>query len=301
MKNADKTLPPTSFNILRELPLKMGRGDLDLPMGKQSYRALCQMLDDPEQVAMGNISSLARELEVSAATLSRLARQLGFTSFGAFQDLFRQHLLEPDRFYSAQAKRLVDRQAASNMDVLRQVAEQANDNIQRGLMQLDTRQVGTAVEWLAGGVHIHLFGYRQSASIASFMCYALMMIRGNVQQLGNSGHGLSVGLAQISRNDIVVLVSSAPYSRETLSAARLARRQHARIIAITDSHLSPLAQWADIILTVPTDSVFYSNSFSAAVFLIEGLSALVAKRLGRRAVANLEAREQLIADLNDRY
>ncbi|MFK8050515.1 MAG: MurR/RpiR family transcriptional regulator [Halioglobus sp.] len=301
MKNDENAFPPSSFSDLRQIPLLIGRGDLALPMGKQSYSALCQMMDNPEMVAMNNISSLADVLRVSPPTLTRLAKLLGFSGFPDLQRLFRKHLVEPDHFYSGQAARLANKAGVSAPDVLQTLADEATGNIASANALLEPGQLDTCAQWLATGVRVHVFGYRQSASLASLMGYGLSMIRGNVQQLGANGQGLSVGLSQINRSDIVVLLSSSPYSRETVAAARLADRRHARLIAITDSHLSPLAQWADITLTLPTNSSFYSNSMCATVFVVEGLLTLTAKYLGQKAVANLESREQLISELNDQY
>ena len=82
----------------------------------------------------------------------------------------------------------------------------------------------------------------------------------------------------------MVVFSSSPYSRETVLAARLARGQQARVVAITDSHLSPLTQWADVSLMLPTQTQFYSNSFSATVFMMEALMTLVARGKSVRGV-----------------
>ena len=301
MKTAEHPFPPESFAQLRQIPVLIQRGDIDLAMGKRSYRALCQMMDTPELVAMSNISTLAAALGVSAPTLSRLAKLLGFGGFPEFQAVFRKHLIEPDDFYSSQAERVLQGRQVLALDLLQVLAEESRINIGKALEQLTPADLEQIVEWLATSPRVYLFGYRQSASLASLMSYGLSMIRGQVQQLGSQGHGLSLGLSQLRRNDLVVVISSSPYSRETVLAARLARGQHARVVAITDSHLSPLTQWADVSLMLPTETQFYSNSFCATVFMMEALMTLVARALGKKAIDNLESRERMISALNDQY
>ncbi len=293
--------PPNSFAELRQLPALLSRGEVVLPMGKQSYRALCRMMDDPEVVAMNNITTLAHRLDVSAPTLTRLSKLLGYAGFPELQAVFRNHLIEPQHFYSAQAERLASSTGVSTLEIAQGLADESVTNITKTLQWATPDQLETATHWLASGSKIHLLGYRQSSAIASLMTYGLSMIRDNIQQLGTSGHGLSTGLSQVRRHHVVVLFSSSPYSKDTIAAARAARRQQARIIAITDSHLSPLNQWADISLMSPTDSQFYSNSFCGMVCLIETLLTLTAKALGNKAIDNLKAREQLISELNDEY
>ncbi len=279
----------------------MARGELKLVMGKQSYKALGRMMDDPELVAMNNISTLATALSVSPATLTRLSKLLGFSGFPALQAVFRQHLVTPDRFYSSQAKQLASGSSPVGIDILTTLAEESQSNISKALLHIEPKSINTAVAWLTQGVRVHIFGYRQSAAVASFMSYGLSMIRSSVTQLGVNGHGLSVSLSQINRQDIAIFIGTSPYSRETVAAARLARRQQARVITITDSHVSPLAQWSDVNLVIPTQSHFYSNSFTAVIYIVEGLLTLTAQALGKRAINNLEARESMISELNDRF
>ena len=301
MKNTEISFPPGSFAELRQLPGLIRQGDLDLPMGQRSFRALCRMADEPQLVALNNISALAEALDISPASLSRIARMLGFSGFPQFQKLFKRHLTEPHHFYTEQANKLVNDNGEGSEVLLQKMAAEASENITSALADFNAGELNTASHWLATSARVHVVGYRQSAALASIMSYGLGMIRSQVQWIGSHGHGFSVGLSQVNRNDVVVLFGSAPYSRETILAARLARQQQARLLAVTDTQLSPLAEWSDIVLTAPTKSQFYSNSFSAMVFLVEGLLTQTARELGGSALRNLAKREAFIAALNDEY
>lgn len=297
--DASVTFPPSTLAALREIAAQMHRGQLDLSLGKRSRAALSAMLDDPQEVAMSNISRLSVTLGVSPATLTRLAKLLGFRGFPQLQGVFRAQTKQADHFYSSQAGALVGPGSARGMLLLETLASQASGNIRQGIAQTDPAALAQGVEWLARSTQVHVFGYRQSAALASMMAYCLSMIRGQVQLMGTQGQGLSVGISQIRRQEVVVLFASAPYSRETVLAAKLARKQLARVVAVTDSHHSPLAGYADVTLIQPSDSAFYSSSLIGTVFMIEGVLSLVAKTLGQTAVDNLRLRETLIGELND--
>jgi DNA-binding MurR/RpiR family transcriptional regulator len=290
-----------SFAELRLVPGLIRQGEIDLPMGQRSFRALCRMADEPQLVALNNINTLAEVLDVSPASVSRIARMLGFGGFVQFQGLFKRHLTEPRNFYSEQANKLVSDIGKGNEALLQTLAKEASENIASSLAGIDAGAMSRASNWLATSARVHVVGYRQSAALASIMSYGLGMIRSQVQWIGSHGHGFSVGLSQVNRNDVVVLLGSAPYSRETILAARLSRQQRARLLAVTDTQLSPLAEWSDIAITAPTESQFYSNSFCAMVFLVESLLTLTARELGGSALRNLAQREAFIAALNDEY
>ena len=302
MKTVEIEFPPASFVELRKVPVLINKGALELSMGKRSFRALCRMTDEPQVVALNNIISLAGILDVSPATLTRIAKVLGFKGFPQFQTLFKRHLTEAQHFYSEQADRLVQLNGKHEAaDILNTLAQQASVNIGATAKGINNDEIRTAARLLATAARVHVVAYRQSAALASIMSYGLGMIRGQVQWIGSHGHGFSVGLSQVARNDLVVLFGSAPYSRETVMAARLSRQQKARLLSVTDSPLSPLAEWSDIALTATTDSLFYSNSFSGMVLVVEALLTLAASELGGKALQNLQQREAFIAALNYEY
>ena len=292
-------LPPASLEALRQLPVASQQQAGHLVLGRKSLTALNRLLDDPQLAAIHNISSLAQRLALSPASLTRLAKALGFNGFPQFQQLFRQRLAKPGHFYSEQANRLL--QGEAGQGTLAKLAEQGWRNICQSLEQLDPDALNQAVHWLTASPRVRVLGYRQSSALAASMSYGLGMIRSNVEQLGSSGQGLSIGLSQLNRQDCLVVIASQPYSRETLKAAQYAQQQGWRLLAITDSHQSPLHRMSRYSLLAPTASPYYSNSFIAMQFLVEGVLSLCAQRLGAKAVHNLEAREALICELNDEY
>jgi DNA-binding MurR/RpiR family transcriptional regulator len=83
--------------------------------------------------------------------------------------------------------------------------------------------------------------------------------------------------------------------RHTLDAARYARSRGARIVAITDSELSPLSALADETIMVQTDTPSFFHTMAPAFAAVECLAALVAARHGPTALATLEASEDQLA------
>ena len=71
-----------------------------------------------------------------------------------------------------------------------------------------------------------------------------------------------------------------------------ARAAGARIVAITDSHASPLALAADVALLFAADSPSFFPSLTAAMALVEALLALVVADAGPAVVGKIEMAEQ---------
>jgi DNA-binding MurR/RpiR family transcriptional regulator len=69
---------------------------------------------------------------------------------------------------------------------------------------------------------------------------------------------IEVFTREINAEDCLLLTSFSPYSRESLDVLNAARQAGARIIAITDSPVSPLAQTADCTLLFSSAAPLFS-------------------------------------------
>lgn len=298
--------PRTLEELKRRLHLAQASGS-EIKIGQRALAALSQLMDQPEEVAVASISSLAERTGVNASTLSRLVRKLGFAHFAEFQLLFRKQMARRDRtrFYSDLAGQFLSDQpqqeaepARSPQLVMGQLAQEESQNIAQMLQHLDAQVVEQTVALLIRAPRVRVYGLRQAHAMANYLTYALGMLRDDVSLLGHPHHGIAHGLTEMEAEDVLVVIGAAPYTRATIAAARMAANHQVQVIALTDSHGSPLAAEANYTFIAPTSGSWYSNSMAAFLVLIEGLMALVASQLGRSALLRLKRHEALIDELN---
>ena len=101
-----------------------------------------------------------------------------------------------------------------------------------------------------------------------------------------------------SSKDVLVAVSSAPYTRVTVETARYARARGVPIVAVTDSEVSPLAAIAAETIYIATDCPSFFHTMAPAFAVGEILAALVAGRSGAKALAALKRTEQQFTAFN---
>ncbi|MBR9829087.1 MAG: MurR/RpiR family transcriptional regulator [Oceanospirillales bacterium] len=294
--------PPVSLAELRKLPSLLKRGELQLPMGKRLLVALCIMLDDPRLVATHSITELAKVTGVSPASLTRLSKLLGFKGFVQFQNLFRHSLSEPGRYYSVQASALVNPHEELSVEhrLTRHLDTQI-DNLARTSAQLNEQNLHHAAQLLVKARRIRISGRRQSYGLAVMFSYMLGLIREQVTVVGAAGEGQAQALAELGPRDLLVMFGSEPYSRDSVMLAQVANQLQLPLLALTDSHHSPLAQLAQSSLISCNESPLYTNSMIATQFLAETLLLQTARLLGDAAVQRLSHREELISRLNDEF
>ena len=87
----------------------------------------------------------------------------------------------------------------------------------------------------------------------------------------------------------------AAYSSQTVKAARYASDRRVKIVAVTDSEVSPLASIADELLLVGTETPSFFHSMTPAFAAVECLAALVAARQGSDTLKSLARSEAQLA------
>jgi len=288
--------PPKNFEQLRQLALLIKQGHVDLAIGKKSLAAFVRMVQSPDTVATYNIVELSEKMALSPASITRLAKLLGFHGYNAFQLVFKQKNKVANNFYSQSVAHLILDKKITNKTLFKQQLMQLNNDIEQCFSN-EFLSLEKAKLLLAKKHRVFIFGYRQSSAVANILRYGLALIRPNVQMLVQADHGVAIALGQLKKDDLLVLISSAPYSNVTIKIATMAKQQGCQILSITDTALSPLNDLAEVALHISTDSNFYANSMVANCFFVENLLSITAIELGDTAIYNLQQHEQLLADL----
>ncbi len=111
---------------------------------------------------------------------------------------------------------------------------------------------------------------------------------------GAGGTGVDL-LRTIGSADVMLAISVKPYTRHTVHAARYSRARGVRIVAVTDSEMSPLAALAEETLIVRTETPSFFHTMAPAFAAVECLAALVAARRGSQTLAAIAASEKQLA------
>ena len=289
---------PTSLEELAALLIDIKSSNSRLKLGSRALSVLSGMIDNPNNAALYSISHLAKTFNVNPSTLTRLAKALGFSGFSEFQNIFRDYTAKSDSFYSKRADDLFKGESGhEGIDLAAKIANDENINIATMLSNLNAATLDDAVEAIHQAKRVRTHGLRQSYPIADYLSYGLGLIRKNVSILSVAEHGIVHGISQLSQGDLLFAIGSKPYTRNTITAARLARKQGITVIAITDTHSSPLAECANHAFIAPTTGTFFSNNMGSSLVLIEVLLSLLAQKLGDSALESLRHYEQLISEM----
>jgi DNA-binding MurR/RpiR family transcriptional regulator len=250
------------------------------------------LLAHPEDVALRSMRELARAAALPAVTFVRLARALGFADYSALRRPFEERLRGESRGgrYSAKARRLQLR--GGEMALLKDVFSAELDNIELTFERNHPETVDRALGLIEGARRVYVLGQRSCYPTAFFFNYVYRLFRANSVLVQSTG-GMGIDeLRGLGADDLIVAISVAPYTAEVVEAVHDARAAGARILAITDEALSPIARAADETLLAAAATPSFFHSTVSTVVLAQTLLALLMARGGEEALAALKASEQ---------
>jgi len=167
------------------------------------------------------------------------------------------------------------------------------DNVQLTYEKNHPEALTKAVELIEGAARVCILGQRSCYPIAFFFTYVYRLFRTNAVLLQSGGGGMVLDeLRGIGRNDLLIAISIAPYSTETVKTVRFARDEGARLLALTDDPLSPIARIADRTLLVAPGTPSFFHSIVSPIALVQALLALLVARGGKDALAAIERSER---------
>lgn len=262
-------------------------------LSPELQRAAEFCLQNVNILVVQSMRAFAAQAGVKPATLLRLAQRLGFSGWGELKDAFIDDLGLRNDTYVSKAKKLVAKDTQSNLYEEVFQAHQANLVFAGSENQ---QAMPRAVTLLDEADNVYICGFRASFPIAWSLYYVYRLFNRRVSLIDGLASNIEVFTRELTARDCVLLTSFAPYSRESLDVLHAAQRAGARIIAITDSPVSPLAQAAECTLLFSIDSPSFFPSVVSGMGLAECLLAMLVARHGNEAVSKIESAERYLID-----
>jgi DNA-binding MurR/RpiR family transcriptional regulator len=177
-------------------------------------------------------------------------------------------------------------------DVVARVLQADLDNVRRTLEELDPDELVAAVDLLADRRHrVFVLASEISGAAGRLLLTHLDQLREGVATIGGSPLQVARDVVDVEPDDVVVAIDVRRYERWLLEALDAVHGRGARIIALTDSHHSPLARRAQHTFVVQARGIGPFDSGVGAVTLVHALGAELAARLRRSATGRLDAIE----------
>ncbi|MDP5057302.1 MAG: MurR/RpiR family transcriptional regulator [Marinomonas hwangdonensis] len=239
------------------------------------------LLEHPNTVALETVASLAEQCDVPPSTLVRFAAAFEYNGFSEMQNVFRNALVEQTSNYSERVK-LSKNSSSNRIDasyILEEFSSGNASSMNNMTHHFSLEMLNKAVDLLENAQNIYLIGLRRAYPISSYFAYSLRHLNKTTHLIDGGGGMLVEQASNIRKNDVIIATTFSPYAKETVNVSEYALKVGAKVIAITDSKISPLAALAEVYFDVKEAEVMGFRSLTSSMTLAQTLLVALAYRL----------------------
>ncbi|GAB3800167.1 MurR/RpiR family transcriptional regulator [Micromonospora zhanjiangensis] len=254
------------------------------PTQRRIAHSLVQHAASAGYLSAAEVAELAR---VSQPSVTRFAMALGYDGYPALRRRLREIVAGGGAVpapASGPAGNELQRAVRAEVDNLHQLAEQL----------ADLGRVTAAGELLAASRPLPVLGLRAAAPLAAYFAYFAAKVHPDVRVLDTGGSLLADRLEQARAAGASALLAIVlpRYPREALDALREARAAGMSVVAITDSPVSPAAEYAEIVLPAAVGAQLVFDLHTAPMALAMAVLQAICDAAPADAQRRLEEFEQ---------
>jgi len=235
------------------------------------------VLDHPDDLALETLTVIAERAKVQPSAIVRFAKSLGYSGASPMQRLLRDGLLakhatlgygERVRRFNSSVTRTADGETGA---LLAEFVEGDTMALQNLRQTVSKDNIDAAIKLINEATTLYVMGFRRSFPVASYLAYSLQQVGKRVFFLDGVG-GLARQQARtIQQNDLLIAISYHPYAEETVGVTEAASAAGAKVLAISDSLVGPIAKVATLVLQVKDSDVRNFRSLAASLCLAQTL------------------------------
>lgn len=241
-------------------------------------KAVRVLLGNYPAAGLTTVSKLAKQAGVSDPTVLRLAQRLGFEGFAEMQEALltevEAHMRSPLTLPAASpSRRKPNAYQAFFADTLSQceavVRETATADYERAVALLTDPRM-----------EVLCLGGRFSRFLAGILQRCLHHMREGTRLLDGTAADLVDEMASLGKRHVLAVFDYRRYQTDVVRFAGEAKARGAHVILFTDQWVSPIAEFADVVITAPTATSSPFDTLVTPLLQIEAVAVGVAGRLG---------------------
>lgn len=263
-----------------------------LPKLSKGHKKIAEyILSHYDKAAFMTASKLGGIVGVSESTVVRFATEMGFEGYPELQKALKE--FTSNKLTTVQRMDVMNDQLAGE-DVLNRILNFDIEQIRRTMDEIDRNDFYTTVDTISRAERIYVIGARSASVLARFIVFYFNIMFENVKIIHTTSTSeMFEQILGIGEDDIMIGISFPRYSKHTIKAFKYAKDNGAKVIAITDTKTSPLAQYADHLLLAHSDMASFADSLVAPMSLINALITAVGLKKRDYVSANFARLEEI--------
>ncbi len=253
------------------------------------------LLNNRDLIPFETAASIASRLGVSAVTVGRFCRMLGFQHFRDLKEQLRGSANLPWLQGHEFQEFLSD---FSDSDKRRKTLEREIELMVAVYERSQNKVWKDAVALIAGAERVQIIGFQTERGIAALLAHNLQYVRPGIELIdGSSGHFANL-LLERPKGRCLIIIDIRRYSNQSRQLAEKAAEAGIPLIIITDT----LCDWAPRltthVLTADADGALFWHS---SVPMVALLNLLINDVVGKSGGHDVERRLEQVSTLYDEF
>ena len=257
-------------------------------LSKKRRELIRPVQEHPRDYVLLPIRYVASKLGTDPATVLRIARGMGFSSYRHFKVYLHELSIA-----SATSLEVMRAEADGDSSILshgQKALEQDLRNLHALRNTLDLKRVAALAKRIHSARRILVLGGDLAISLVDFLEYRLTLLGFPVIAATTPGHSANT-TRNCGKRDLVIAISFRRGLRQTVEGLRQAHANGAYCVGITDTFVSPIARFADECFLTPVEA-HLSNSYTVPMSFLNVLLTVCAHQYRARTVRILKKADQ---------
>ncbi|MFD5854020.1 MurR/RpiR family transcriptional regulator [Cytobacillus pseudoceanisediminis] len=233
------------------------------------------LLSNPVLFATHPAKKVASLIDVSETMVIRFCKAIGYIGFAELQKDVQYRLLTiqpPGKEVSPDTSDSFENVMSIDESIIHQVAKNIDWDIARNI-----------VDQIVGSRSVKIVGYYQSFAYAHWFSYVLNSLLDNTTLYRPE---TDVGITKDGNEHTVLIFSYYRYALESIRLAKEAKSNGNNIIVITDSQISPIVEYGDLVLTINTSQKSLLEKGPVTFSVLNALLLHIAQKVGKLDFVN---------------
>jgi RpiR family carbohydrate utilization transcriptional regulator len=247
------------------------------------------VFDNPQDFVLLSARSLGQRLRINAATVVRITQTMGFAAYRDFQRYL--HGLSIAKGTSLDAMKASLPRTGGIISLIRDSLDRDLANLNSLRHSLDLKAVGAVAARFYKSPRILIFAGDLAATLAAYLEHHLTILSLPVVSATSWGRIMHLSRSA-TKKDIVIAISFRKGLRQTIEGLQQAHAKGAYCVGITDTYVSPVAQFCDEVYIASIEAPPFGASYTAPMTVINALLVACANQRRSRTLSLLRAAER---------
>lgn len=270
-------------------PLKVIQNNFNY-LSKGQKKVAEFIINDYDKAAFMTAAKLGEIVGISESTVVRFANTLGYVGYKDLQKSLQE--LIKNKLTTVQRLSMVN-SYANDESILRKVMEKDMDNMEKTINEMDYENFEKAISLILNSEKVYIIGMRSSNFLAGYLGFYLSFLLKNVMVVTSGPNDVFEQLLNANDKDLIIGISYPRYSKRTLEALDYCKDKSCKIISITDSLISPAANYSDLSLVASSDMLSFVDSLVAPMSLINALIVAIGMHKKNDVKSSFESLEEI--------